>query len=80
MSVVIPDEVVKTSRMSEGEMQAEIALMLFEKGKLTLAQASRLADMSRLRFQHLLASRRIPVHYGEAELTVDLDALGETGR
>jgi predicted HTH domain antitoxin len=37
--------------------------MLFEKEKLTLGQASRFAAMDRLEFQHLLVSRRIPVHY-----------------
>lgn len=65
--------------MSEAELKQEIAVMLFQKEKLTLAQASRLAGMNRLQFQHLLASRQIPVHYDVAELEADIKTLGEMG-
>jgi predicted HTH domain antitoxin len=52
-------------------------VLLFEKEKLTLAQASHLAGVSRLQFQHLLASRQIPVHYDVAEFEEDLRTLQE---
>ncbi|MBE9068218.1 UPF0175 family protein [Leptolyngbya cf. ectocarpi LEGE 11479] len=45
MAVVISDEVLSSARMSETEMLQEIAILLFQREKLTLAQASRLADM-----------------------------------
>jgi predicted HTH domain antitoxin len=77
MSVVIPDEILHAARMTEEEFKQEIALFLFEKNKLTLAQASRLAGVSRLQFQHLLASRQIPVHYDVAEFEEDLRTLQE---
>ena len=80
MSVLIPDEVLQASRLSERELKAEIAVMLFEKEKLTLGQASRLAAMDRLEFQHLLASRRIPVHYDVADFEQDIGTLRELGR
>ena len=62
MNLLIPDEFLQASRLSEREFKVEIAVMLFEKEKHTLGQASRLAAMDSLEFQHLLASRRIPVH------------------
>ena len=37
MSVLIPDEVVRATRMTETELKLEIALLLFQKEKLTLA-------------------------------------------
>lgn len=80
MTVVIPDEIVQATRMSAGELKQEIALMLFQQEKLTLGQASRLAAMSRLQFQHLLGSRQIPVHYDVAEFQEDLKTLREMGR
>lgn len=80
MSLVIPDEIVKATRMSEGELKKEIALHLFEKEKLTLGQAARLSDMSQLQFQHLLASRDVPLHYDVSEFEEDLDTLEELGR
>lgn len=43
--------------------------------RLTLGQASRLAEMDRLRFQQLLASRDIPVHYEIEDFEADLATL-----
>ena len=80
MSVTIPDGVLESARMSEPELLQEIAVLLFQKERLTLAQASRLAQMDRLRFQHLLASREIPVHYDVAEFEEDLHNLKQLGR
>lgn len=80
MSVVIPDEILYTARMTEAELKQEIAVMLFQREKLTLAQASQLAGMNRLQFQHLLASRQIPVHYDVAEFEADIKTLREMGK
>ena len=80
MSVVIPNEILTTTRMNEEEMKWEIAVMLFQKDKLTLAQASRFAGMNRIAFQHLLASREIPVHYGVEDFEQDIKNLRKMGR
>ena len=80
MSIVIPDEILVTTRMSEAEMKQEIAVMLFQKEKLTLAQASRFAGMNRIAFQHLLASRKIAVHYDVEDFEQDIKNLREMGR
>jgi predicted HTH domain antitoxin len=77
VSVVIPDEVLRTIHMSADELLQEIAVLLYQKEKLTLAQASRLSKMSRLQFQFLLASRRIPIHYDIVEFESDLKTLRE---
>ena len=79
MSINIPDEMLSATRMSESEMKQEIAVMLFQKEKLTLAQASRFAQMNRIAFQHLLASRQIPVHYNVKDLEEDITNLREMG-
>ena len=50
MSIVIPDEIITSTRMTEAEMKQEIAIMLFQREKLTLAQASRFAGMHRVAF------------------------------
>jgi len=80
MSVVIPDEILYTTRMTAAELMQEVALLLYQKEKLTLGQASRLAGMSQLQFQFLLASRQIPIHYDVAEFEADLKTLREMGR
>jgi predicted HTH domain antitoxin len=80
MPVTIPDEILAAAHISEPELKQELALTLFQRERLTLAQASRLADMSQLAFQRLLAERRIPLHYGVEEFDQDLRTLREMGR
>jgi len=80
MTLIIPDDLFQATRMTEEELRQEVAVLLFQKEKLTLAQASRLAGMDRLQFQHLLASRRIAVHYDVEDFDEDIRALHEAGR
>lgn len=44
MSVLIPREILSATRMTASEMHLEIAVMLFQKEKLTLAQAGRVTS------------------------------------
>ena len=55
MPVTISDEVLMAAHISEPELKQEIALTLFHQERLTLAQASRVAEMGQLAFQALLA-------------------------
>ena len=80
MSLIISDEVIQATQMSEAELRQEIAVLLFQKEKLTLGQSSWLAGMSQLQFQHLLASRQVPVHYDVADFEEDLKTLRELKR
>lgn len=79
MSLVISNELLKASGLSENELLLEIVIMLFQQEKLTLGRASRLAGMDQIQFQHLLASRKIPIHYDVAEFREDLKSLQEHG-
>ena len=80
MGLLIPDDVLHAARMTETELRQEVATLLFEREKLMLAQAATLAQMSRIQFQHLLASRQIPVHYGVEEFDEDILTLRELGQ
>ncbi len=80
MEIIIPDEILQATHMSVEEVKQELAVLLFQKDKITIGQASRLAGMSQLQFQHLLASRKIPVHYDVAEFEADLKTLHKMGR
>jgi predicted HTH domain antitoxin len=80
MSILISDDVLTATRMTEAEMKQEIAVLLFQKEKFTLAQASRFAEMNRVAFQHLLASRKIAVHYDVEDFEQDIKSLREMGK
>lgn len=75
MNLEIPDEILRATHLSPAELRVEIAVMLFQKEKLTLGRAAELADMGQLEFQRLLASREIPIHYDVEDLEEDLHTL-----
>jgi len=80
MSIIISDDLLQQIHMNEQEFKQEIAVWLFQKEKMTLAQASHLAGMNRIQFQHLLASRQIPIHYDVKEFDKDLETLRKIDR
>lgn len=75
MSLMIPDQVLQAAHITPAELQREIAVLLFAQERLTLGQASHLAGISQFDFQHLLASRDIPIHYGVEDFERDLETL-----
>ena len=58
----------------------EMAVHLYELGRLSVGKARELADMTLWEFRQLLASRRIPPHYDETDLDEDVATLGALGR
>ena len=47
MALIIPDEVVDATRMTPEELMLEVAIMLYQREKLSLEQASKAAGMNR---------------------------------
>ena len=72
MLVTLPDDLLQSTKLTEDELKTELALALFQQQHLTLGQAAILASLPQLDFQHLLASRRIPIHYGVEDMEQDL--------
>ncbi len=79
MSLVISDDLVRASGLSEQELFLEVVLMLFQQDKISLGKASELMGMHRMQFQELLSHRGICIHYDVAEFQEDLKALKERG-
>ena len=76
----IPRDIMHTTRMSAVEMKRELALSLFQQGKISFGKARELAGMTVWAFQQLLGSREIPVHYNLEDYLEDraaLEALGQ---
>lgn len=77
MTVTLPDGLLESTKLTEAELVRELALTLFQRDRLTLGQAARLCNLPQLDFQRLLASRRIPIHYGMEEMQQDLRRVEE---
>ena len=79
MSLLLSDDIIQASGLSERELLLEIVIMLFQQDKISLGKASELLGIHRMQFQKLLADRGICVHYDVAEFEEDLKTLQEVG-
>jgi predicted HTH domain antitoxin len=81
MSVTISDETLNACGMNPTEFKQEIALLLFQSGKLAIGQASKLAQMDKIHFCELLKERQIPLYsYDIEDFELDMKNLRELGR
>lgn len=80
VSIQIPREIIHASRMTPQELKRELAVHLFQQGKLSFGKAREMAGMIVWEFQQLLGSRGIPVHYDIEDYEQDLMTLKELGR
>jgi predicted HTH domain antitoxin len=76
LTLEVPSEVVDAVKLPpaevEAELRKELALALYQRGVLSLGKSRVLAGMTRWQFEELLADRRIPRHYTDADLQDDL--------
>jgi predicted HTH domain antitoxin len=75
MVLTISDEVFHAVHLTATDIKRELAVLLFQQDRLTLAQCAEIADMPWLSFQHLLASRGVSPHYDVVEFEQDLFTL-----
>jgi len=80
ISIEIPREVIHATRMTPEELRRELAIHLFQQGKLSFGKAQEMAGMTVWIFQQLLGSRGIPVHYDIEDYEEDLATLQELSR
>jgi predicted HTH domain antitoxin len=78
--IEIPREISQAARMSPEELKRELAIHLFEEGKLSFGKARSLAAMTVWEFQQLLGSRGIVVHYDIEDYEEDLETLKRLDR
>ena len=80
VSIEIPREVLHVTRMKPKDLCRELAIYLFQQGKLSFGKAREMAGMTVWAFQQSLGAREIPIHYDEADYEQDLATLKEIGR
>lgn len=80
VTLEIPDDIARQLPAAPAERDArlllELAVALYAKGTLSLAQGAGLAGLSRLDFGWEVGERGIPRHYGAGELAEDLSYAG----
>jgi len=75
MSVIITDEDVKRSGLSEQQLKIEIASHLYAVNVFTLGQAASFCQISQSEMMELLGSKKIPAHYTIDDLQYDYNNI-----
>jgi predicted HTH domain antitoxin len=61
MPLVIPDDILAESRLTEAQARVEIACRFYAAGRLALPSAARLAGLDSSQFEGELTGRGIPI-------------------
>jgi predicted HTH domain antitoxin len=75
MSLTISDDLLRIAQLTEEEALLEFVVFLFQSEKISIGKACQILGMTHLQFQHILAERQIPIHYGVEELEEDLRTI-----
>jgi predicted HTH domain antitoxin len=75
--VIIPANIVKATNLNEQELLLKVAIDLYTEERLTLEQASELAQLDRIAFQQTLSSCGISINYDIPDIQEDLHTLDE---
>ena len=75
MSILIPDEILRATRMTEDELKLEIAIMLYKQEKISSGKARAWTGLTVIEFQHELAKRGLLINYDVEDFQSDIRTL-----
>ena len=79
MSVVIPEDILKATGMTEAELKLEMALMLYKQQKISSGKVRAWTGLTVLEFQHELAKRGLCINYDVEDFQADVQTLKALG-
>ncbi|MBN3899108.1 MAG: UPF0175 family protein [Nostoc sp. NOS(2021)] len=79
MSVVIPDDILQSTKMTEDELKLEIAIILYKQEKISSGKARAWTGLTVIEFQHELAKRGVCINYDVEDLQADIKTLQSMG-
>lgn len=75
----IPQDVLDSARLTVDQLRVELAVHLYEQGRLSIGKAHELAGLSLWEFRQLLGFRHIAPHFEPEDLEQDLETLRHLG-
>ncbi|NJK28646.1 MAG: UPF0175 family protein [Acaryochloridaceae cyanobacterium CSU_3_4] len=79
MSVVIPDDILQATQMTEDELKLEIAIMLYKQQKISSGKVRTWTGLTVLQFQKQLAKRGLEINYDVEDFQSDVKTLQSMG-
>jgi predicted HTH domain antitoxin len=75
MSVVIPDNILLATKMTEDELKLEIAIMLYQQEKISSGKVRAWTGLTVIEFQNELAKRGLYINYDVEDFQLDVKTL-----
>jgi predicted HTH domain antitoxin len=80
MQLELDDTIIQNTGLTDDQLRVELALQLYQDGKLSLGQGGTLSGLGVIRFQQELGKRKIFLAYSMEDLQHDIDVLQITGQ
>jgi len=80
MPIIIPDEIFEDSDITVEEIRLDVAISMYQRGRVSLGKAAQIAGMNRWEFQRILAERKIPLNYSVSDLEKDYQTIINMGK
>ncbi len=77
MGIRISEDLLQQAKLTKEEFLIEMAVHLYDLGRLTMGQARRLAQIDQIRFQEEMAKRDVYIKYDVDDLMEDLKTIEE---
>lgn len=77
--LVISGNVLEKVEMTPSQLLTELAVFLYEKERLSIGKARKLAGLDLIAFQKELAKRDVYIHYDIEDFHKDLENLRNSG-
>jgi predicted HTH domain antitoxin len=74
--LIIKGEILEKANISPKELLIELAVYLYDKRRLSMGQAKKLAGLDQITFQQEMAKRGVYLNYGVEEFEEDMKTLG----
>jgi len=75
LNIEVPEIIFKATGLSESQILHMLSLVLYDKEKLSIGYASKLANLSQAEFIELMADYGVELKYNIADLHNDIDNL-----
>ncbi len=79
MNLVIPDDIIRSIKMSEDELKLELAIALYKQELISSGKARAWTGLTVLEFQHELAKRGLCINYDVEDFQADVRTLQSLG-
>jgi predicted HTH domain antitoxin len=80
MNLVIPDDILTASEMSEADLKLEIAIVLYKREKISAGKACEWLGMNLIEFRQELGKQGLTINYDVEDFQADVETLRSLGR